>query len=226
MISALRRALRDLAAPPLRRVVWLALTLSVASLVLLSLVTALALDHVALFGWRPLNWIVDLLGAFAVGVLSWLLFPAVVTMVLGFFLDRIADVVEKLDYPGLEPPRRIPLREMLGTTMRLMGIAILVNLLALPAYVLIPGLNLFVFLGVNGYLFGREYFEVVALRRLDPAAAQAVRRRFAWRVLSAGVVITGLFAVPIVNLVVPVIATALMVHLFEGLRPAAQSSAA
>jgi uncharacterized protein involved in cysteine biosynthesis len=31
-------------------------------------------------------------------------------------------------------------------------------------------------------------------------------------------VIAGLFAVPLVNLVAPVIATAFMVHLFEGLR--------
>jgi hypothetical protein len=28
----------------------------------------------------------------------------------------------------------------------------------------------FVFLGLSGYLFGREYFEVVALRRLDRTA--------------------------------------------------------
>jgi hypothetical protein len=32
-------------------------------------------------------------------------------------------------------------------------------LLALPAYVLAPGMNFFVFLGLNGYLSGREYFE-------------------------------------------------------------------
>jgi hypothetical protein len=58
----------------------------------------------------------------------------------------------------------------------------------------LPGINFFVFLGLNGYLFGRTYFEVVALRRLDRGTARAVRRHFAGRVFIGGLVITGLFA--------------------------------
>jgi hypothetical protein len=59
------------------------------------------------------------------------------------------------------------------------------NLLASPIYVLAPGINLFVFPGLNGYLFGREYFEVVALRRLDAETARALRHRFDGRVFAA-----------------------------------------
>jgi CysZ protein len=152
--------------------------------------------------------------------LSWLLFPAVVTLVIGFFLDRIAGAVEALDYPGKGPARRAPITETALVTGRLMGLTILLNLLALPVYVLAPGINFFVFLCLNGYLFGREYFEVVALRRLDRTTARAVRHRFAGRVFLGGVVVAGLFIVPLVNLIAPVIATAFMVHLFEGLRRA------
>jgi len=47
--------------------------------------------------------------------------------------------------------------------------------LALAVYALAPG-NFFVFLGLNGYRFDREYFEVVALRRLDRTATPAARR--------------------------------------------------
>ncbi len=218
MFAALLRAVADLRAPALRRIVWLGLALAAASFAVLWIAVALVLNHTALFGWRPLNWVVDLLGAVAVGVVSWLLFPAVITMVLGFFLDRVADAVEKLDYPDQGPPRRASIAETASTTIRLMGLTILLNLLALPAYVLMPGLNLFVFLGLNGYLLGRTYFEVVALRWLDPTATRAARRRFPGRVFLGGVAIAGLFAVPLVNLVAPVIATALMVHLFAGLR--------
>jgi CysZ protein len=100
----------------------------------------------------------------------------------------------------------------------LMGLTILLNLLALPVYVLAPGINVFLFLGLNGYLFGREYFEVVALRRLDVMTVRAVRQRFGGRVFAGGVVIAGLFALPLVNLVAPVIATAFMVHIFQELR--------
>jgi CysZ protein len=105
-------------------------------------------------------------------------------------------------------------------TVRLMAITLLLNLLALPVYILMPGVNFFVFLGLNGYLFGREYFEVVALRRLDPIAARVARRRVAGRVFIAGVVIAGLFAIPLVNLVAAVIATAFMVHLLAQTRTA------
>jgi uncharacterized protein involved in cysteine biosynthesis len=98
-----------------------------------------------------------------------------------------------------------------------MGLTILLNLLVLPVYLFVPGLNFFVFLGLNGYLFGREYFEVVALRRLEPDAARTLRRRFAGRVFLAGAAIAGLFAVPFVNLLAPVVATAFMLHFFEGL---------
>jgi uncharacterized protein involved in cysteine biosynthesis len=94
-----------------------------------------------------------------------------------------------------------------------MVVTIVLNLLALPLYVFMPGLNFFVFLGLNGYLFGRQYFEVVALRRLDMAATRAVRHRFGVRIFAGGVVIAGLFAMPFVNLLAPVIATAFMVHL-------------
>lgn len=218
MLPALLRAVADLAAPPLRRIVAASLIIAAATLAALWLAAAIVLEHAARFGSRWLDWLVDLFGAAAAAALSWLLFPAVLTMVMGFFLDRIAGIVESLDYPGRNPPRRASPAETIMTTLRLTGIAIILNILALPVYLLAPGVNFFVFVGLNGYLFGREYFEVVALRRLDPTTARALRARFAARVFFGGVAITGMFAVPIINLVAPVIATAFMVHLFEGVR--------
>jgi CysZ protein len=122
-----------------------------------------------------------------------------------------------LDYPGKSSPRRQPVGEMVAVMLRLTLSTLLLNLLALPLYLLVPGINLFLFLALNGYLFGRGYFEVVALRRLDAGEARAVRNRFAGRIFLSGVVIAGLFALPLVNLVAPVIATAFMLHIFETL---------
>ena len=217
MMTALLRAFAALPTPPLRRAVLLSLAIAVATFGLLSLGAAACLDSAQFFGWAPLNWLIDILGGLAVLALSWLLFPAVVTLVMGFFLDGVAAAVEARDYPGQRPARRAPIREILATTMRLMGLTILLNLMALPLYILVPGINLFLFLALNGYLFGREYFEVVALRRLDTTAARAMRRRFGGYVFVGGVVIAGLFALPLVNLVAPVIAVAFMVHVFQAL---------
>ncbi|MGD9617685.1 MAG: EI24 domain-containing protein [Alphaproteobacteria bacterium] len=220
MLSALLRALADLSAPAVRRLAALGLALALASFLLVWTAIAILLARTAPFEWGPLNWLVDGLGGLAVLVVSWLIFPAVVTIVMGFFLDRIAAAVETLHYPGSGPARRSSMAETVATTVRLMATALLLNLLALPVYILAPGVNFFVFLGINGYLFGREYFEVVALRRLDPPAVRAARRRVAGRVFAAGIVIAGLFAIPLVNLVAAVIATAFMVHLLARMRAA------
>src|SRR5258708_10050176 len=131
MLRAPLRAVAVLPRRPVGGVVLVSLALAIATFALLWVGAAILLDHTALFGWAALNWLVDLLGTLAVLVLSWLLFPAVVTLVMGFFLDGVAAAVEASDYPGQPPARRAPLREMLATTLRLMGLTILLNLLAL-----------------------------------------------------------------------------------------------
>src|SRR6185312_7619427 len=98
MISALLRALADLSDPAVRRLTAFGLALSMVIFLLVWTAVAILLAHTALFGWAPLNWLVDLLGGLAVLVVSWLVFPAIVTIAMGFFLDRIANAVETLHY--------------------------------------------------------------------------------------------------------------------------------
>jgi uncharacterized protein involved in cysteine biosynthesis len=103
-----------------------------------------------------------------------------------------------------------------------------VNLLALPLYfvlLFVPPFNLFLFYGVNGYLFGREYFELVSLRRLDEPEAKRLRRRYRGRVFLAGALIAIMMTMPIVNLFAPIVATAFMLHTFEALRQRAAAAA-
>jgi uncharacterized protein involved in cysteine biosynthesis len=217
MLTALLRAFMALGAPALRRVVALGLGLAVLSFALLWLVAAAVLYDAARFAWRPLDWLVEVLGGLAVLALSWLLFPAVVTLIMGLFLDRVATAVEALYYPDKGPPRQRPIIETIAALLRLLALTVVLNLLAIPLYLFVPGINLILFLALNGYLLGREYFEVVALRRLDAGAAGAMRNRFGGRVFIGGVAIAGLFAMPLINLVAPLVATAFMVHLFEAL---------
>jgi CysZ protein len=217
MLNAFFCALGDLLSPPLRKVISLSLAIAIATFIVLWIVVALALGHLPIVGWRAVNWLIDLVGAVSVLLLSWLLFPAVVTMIMGLFLERVATAVEAVHYPGRGPPRSQSISEAVCGGIRLMMLSLALNLLALPIYLLLPGLNILVFLGLNGYLFGREYFELVALRQLDLHATKEVRHRFAGRVFSGGVIIAGMFAVPFINFLAPVIATAFMVHVFERL---------
>jgi CysZ protein len=80
--------------------------------------------------------------------------------------------------------------------------------------------NLVAFYIGNGYLLGREYFELAAMRHLAPAEARRLRKANRLTVFLSGLIITGLASVPILNLVTPLFATAFMVRIYKGLRAA------
>ena len=82
----------------------------------------------------------------------------------------------------------------------------------------------FVLYALNGYLVGREYFELAAMRRLDPQDGQALRKQHKARVFICGIVIAILMTVPLVNWLMPIIATAFMVHVFEDARQCVQGT--
>ena len=155
-------------------------------------------------------------------IASFLLFPAVTAVIMSFLLDDIAEAVERRHYPGLPAAREPPLLESLMGALAFLGVTLLANLIFLPLY-LIPGANLFVFYTLNGYLLGREYFELVAVRRLETKPSKQMRRRFRGRVFVAGIVIAFLLTIPLVNLITPIVATGFMVHIFESLRQRGQA---
>ena len=170
-------------------------------------------------GIRWLDATITTLGGGAALALCWILYPAMTMLVLGFFLDGVVAACERRHYRELGPARGVGFGTALTSALRLLLLAILLNLLVLPFY-LIPPINLFVYYVLNGYLVGREYFELVALRRLDGAATRAMWRWHRGRLVLAGVVIVFLLSLPLVNLVAPVVAVAFMLHVFEGLRRA------
>jgi CysZ protein len=75
--------------------------------------------------------------------------------------------------------------------------------------------NVAVFFVANGYLLGREYFELAAMRFRPIDEARELRRANALRVFLAGLVIAGIVVIPILNLITPVFATAFMVRMHK-----------
>jgi len=219
MLTALRLAFADLLRPEQRGPILISLVSSVALLVALCLAAALLLSRLHLAGIPWLDTAIEIAGGLATLVLAWALFPAMTMLILGFFLDRVVAAVERRHHPELPPARRIGVGEALLSALRILALALVVNLILLPVYFL-PRINLFIYYGLNGYVVGREYFELVALRRLDGAAARAMWRWHRGRLILAGVVIVFLLSLPLFNLVAPVMAAAFMLHVFEGVRRA------
>ena len=216
MIGAFVKALDQLSDPPIRRVIWKSVLGTL--LVFIALLTALGwvLANTSLFEIAWVETTVDLFGGLAAVLLALILFPGVVAALVSVLLEDVADAVESRHYQGLGSTRTLGWLTLFGTAARLIVLTVILNLLALPFY-LVPGLNLIVYFGLNGYLLSREYFEVVALRRLDPSQALAMRRRYRVRLWIAGAMTTLLLTIPIVNMIAPVIGTAAMVHLFHSM---------
>ena len=211
MISDALRALSQVFSGPFRRVLWLSLATTLVVLVLAGAGAQWALDALPTFvaAWRNtvLVWVARF---FAVIVLIPLVHP-VVALVASLFLERIAGIVEAEDYPTDPAGRDQPIFQSIIVALRFTTVLIVVNLIALPFY-LLPGINLVLFWVVNGYLLGREYFELVALRHIDVDAARLLRKQFRIRIFMAGLVIAAFATVPILNLLAPLFATAFMVH--------------
>lgn len=217
MLTAFARAFAQLGDPAFRRP--LLLGLAGAALVFAALWTGLGVA-LAQTRWFDTSWIegtIDALGGLAALVLTVILYPITAAAILSLFVDQAIAAVETRHYPQLPPPRQAGMAEQLWAVLRLLGLGLVLNLLVLPLY-LIPVINLMVFYGLNGYILGREYFEMVAARRLTPEERHRFRRecRFSW--FAMGVAIAILATLPVINLIAPLVAAGAMTHGFMAWR--------
>lgn len=224
IFTAARLALRDVLSPPFRAALWKSLGLTVLVLVGLWFAVRFLFETVAIpffSGFTPdmPNW-VDNAGTFAgfaasvafAFLLAFLIAP-VSAIIAGLFLDDVAETVEA-SYRGSRIGRALDLLPSILLSVKFFGIVILGNLMAF-ALLWVPFVNIAAFFVINGYLLGREYFEFAALRYRPEAEAKALRSRYGLTVFAAGLVVAALLAVPILNLLTPLFAAAMMVHLHQ-----------
>ena len=221
MLSQLTKTLIQINDPTFKRVIIKGLAWSVFFYVLLITIIGYFLFSTNLFeiGW--LDTIFDTLGWFAVLAIASLLLPSIALTAITFLLEEIAISVENKHYPNLPAPRHQSLTELMTTSLWLTLTALLLNLMALPLYLVLlffPPFNILVFIILNGYLMGREYFELVALRRLPPKKTRMLWRKNRGKLFLTGSIIAGLLSIPLVNWCMPVIAAAYMLHIFEKIR--------
>ena len=157
------------------------------------------------------------LGGFASFLLGLLFLPVIVGVLVTLFLETIAMAVEKQHYPHLPPAKGHTLLQGIWVSVRFFVVLAAANALLL-LLLLIPPIYAVAWFLVNGWLLGREYFELVAIRRVSTKTADAMRRQHQLGVLIVGVICTGLLLLPGINLALPIIATAVMVHRFHDWR--------
>jgi len=215
MFTSAYLALRQTFSPMLRgvliRSVILAIVLLVALGVVFEAIIASFLDT-RLHPW--IDATIALIAGLGLLFAIFYLVPVVSTMVAGFFLDDVASRVEATSYPEDPPGRTYPVWRTLIQSLRTLGLALVLNIAAL-ALLMVPGVNVAIFVIINAYLLSREYFELAAMRYSTPAEARAFRKQHKVLVFISGLLIAPILLVPILNLIVPIYGTAFMVHLYH-----------
>jgi uncharacterized protein involved in cysteine biosynthesis len=231
MLDAAAKALAQMFSPPFRRVLiksmGLALILIVVAAIGLHRVLAWLTENVQ--GWAkstlglttnvPLDvlaWVLSVAAGLGVIVGSIFLMPAVTALMAGFFVDEIAEQVERRHYPNEPEGRPLPALSALFQGIKTALLAVLVYLVATP-FLLLAGFGAVIFFLATSFLLGREYFELAAMRYRAPAEARQLRKANQSTVFLAGMFIAAFVSIPILNLATPLFGAAFMAHMHKRL---------
>lgn len=225
IFSSFFAAISQIHDPRFRRVLGLGIVLTIVLLI------AASAGFVWFVGWitsdsavfpilGEVRWLDDLLSwgsLLLMIVLSVFLMVPVASAITSMFLDDVAQAVEDKHYSHLPPVPPVPFGDALKDTVNFLGILVGANVLALILYLLLPFAALFIFWALNGFLLGREYFTLAAMRRVGRDQAKVLRRQHIGRIWMAGTLMAMPLSVPLLNLVVPILGAATFTHLFHRL---------
>jgi CysZ protein len=227
MLDAAIKALTDMLRPLLRSVLVKSVLLALALIVVIGIALQRVFASLAESGatwaeqtsgfaphaaWAGLAWFLSIMATLGIVTGAVFLMPAVTNVVGSFFVDDVADAVEREHYPAYLTGLALPILTAVVEGLKFALLSVLVYVVALP-FVLFAGFGVLILFVANSYLLGRNFFELAAMRFYPPSEAKLLRKRNAGYVFFAGMVIAAFVPIPVVNLATPVFAMAFMVHI-------------
>ncbi|SDX91448.1 EI24 domain-containing protein [Citreimonas salinaria] len=206
-----------------RRVLWrgvgLTLALLIAACALVVWGVGLFVGDAVTLPWiGTVTWVDNAAGFAAIPlmlVLSIFLMVPVASAITSLFLEDVAQAVEDRHYPAAGTAGAVPLGDQVQDSLGFFATLIAANAAALVLYLFVAPLAPFIFWGLNGFLLGREYFTLAAMRRVGRAQAKVLRKRHRLTIWAAGVMMAVPLTIPVINLAVPVLGAATFTHLFH-----------
>jgi CysZ protein len=231
MFTAAAKALSDMFSPPLRAVLLKSVGLGLLVIVLIGIAFQRLFAWLATYGanwaetttgvfshsvWTTLAWVLSIMASLGIITGALFLMPAVTAFVGSFFVDEIAEHVERADYPADPVGIALPVTLALLEGIKIALLALFVYLLCLP-FVFFAGVGFLLLFLANAYLLSREYFELAAMRFRPPHEAKAMRKANGTYLFFSGFFIAALVSIPVINLATPIFAMAMMVHVHKTL---------
>lgn len=225
--NAALSALGNIFEPKMRSIFWriLIATLAVVALIFILLYSTVLGAFIPWFeGWLLsfmewsgiLGMILSVLAFIVLSLLSAYVLAPATAIVAGLYLDDIADIVEEEHYPDDAPGQALPFMRSMVVTAKFLVIVVVANLFAL-LLLLVPGINIAAFFLVNGYIMGREFFEFAAMRHRSEKEAKQFRSRHSGTIFLAGMPIALFLSIPLLNVLTPLFAVSMMIHLHKAL---------
>ncbi len=228
MFEAAGKAFLQMFTPPFRRVLLKTIGLALLMIVVIAIGLHRAFASLAegganwatghewgpQWGWHILVWFVSFAAGLGIIAGAIFLMPAIAAFVGSFFVDEIAEEVERRHYPNDPPGHALVLWRALIEGLRAALLAIVVYLCAAPL-LLFVGLGFIIMFIANAYLLGREYFLLAAMRFRTPAEARALYRAHRAGVFIYGMMIAFVVSIPVLNFITPLFAMAYMVHIHK-----------
>jgi CysZ protein len=230
MFDAAFSALAQMFSAPLRAVLLKAVGLALLVIVIIGIALQRLFSALAMSGadwaehtygvvphdvWSVLIWVLSIMAGLGIVTGALFLMPAVAALVGSFFVDEVADYIERVDYPADPPGTALPFASAIFQGAITALLALVVYLFALPFFLF--GIGIFVLFFANAWLLSREYFELAAMRFRPPEEAKLLRKQHAAYLFGAGMILALFVSIPIVNFATPVFAMAFMVHLHKKL---------
>ncbi len=147
-------------------------------------------------------------------VISYALFPLTIPIISSLFSEKIFAHIESKHY-------KISINSKINNlTVRLIKSVIfifkifLLNIIAFPLY-LIPIIGTVLYYYINSYFFGKEYFNMTALRYSEIKTTEHDYKANKKSILITGLLICLMSTFPIINLFAPILAIIIMAHLYH-----------
>ena len=226
IFSDFLRSIAQFDDPKFRRVLWRGLGLTIVLLAAACLLVSYGVNQLlssalvaGMIGEQ--SWLGSLFNIggvlLTIALSIWVMVP-VASAIIALFLDEVAQAVEARHYPHLPKQTAAKLQDQILVSIRFLGLLILANIAALILSMILPFLAPVVFWATNGYLIGREFFQMAAMRRVPRTQAQELLRRHQGAIWCAGILMAIPLTIPLVGLFIPILGAATFTHLFERLR--------
>lgn len=213
MLAAFFKSLFHVWIWPIQRYLWLSFFGSLVFFVSFWYAGNILISNIILSNsW--LEVIISVLGFASIALLTWFLFPVIMSAIISIFLENIAESVETHFYPPRHSLEKLAIKVSINANLKFLVLILAMNIAILPTIFIFP-FYILLYYAINGFAFGFEIFNMVASRKIAAHELKLLRKLKRNSIFLVGLIIALMQTIPIINIFAPMIGVIAMVHLFN-----------